>query len=120
MKTILYLSASTLLVGFAFWAYQVNYDTQEAVRRVDDLRITIAREREAISVLNAEWAYLNRPDRLRKLAEAHFQQLGLMPMTAEHFIELEAVPEPRGGYDKLVAEAVADSVDAALIAADEE
>ena len=61
----------------ATWAYRVNYATQEAMGRLADLRQEIAAEREAIAVLNAEWAYLNRPDRLRALVAANAAALGL-------------------------------------------
>ena len=71
MKLVLYLSAAVLVVVCATWAYRVNYATQEAMDRVADLRSEIAGEREALAVLNAEWAYLNRPDRLSALVSAH-------------------------------------------------
>lgn len=114
MRTLLYISASAVLVVFAYWAYNVNYETQQAVARVETLRGDIATEREAISVLRAEWAYLNRPDRLRELAETHFVALGLMPMNAEHFGEtkLVAFPEKEPTYsledqiDRMIAEAL--------------
>ncbi|WP_112321531.1 cell division protein FtsL [Oceanibium sediminis] len=111
MKTLLYLAASSLVVAFAFWAYNVNYTTQEAVRRVADLHRAIAAERAAISMLNAEWAYLNRPERLRVLAEEFFPELGLMPMTSEHFGDPAMVaypipedPLPPDGILDIVAE----------------
>ncbi|MHA3976577.1 cell division protein FtsL [Halovulum sp. GXIMD14794] len=103
MRTLLYIAASALVVAFAAWAYQVNYTTQEAVRRVDSLRAQIAEEREAIAMLNAEWAYLNRPDRLRALAEMYFPELGLMPMTAEHFGDPAMVPYPQPAIPLLAA-----------------
>src|SRR5690606_6275561 len=64
MRLTLYLSAIVLVAVCATWAYRVNYATQEAMNRVADLRAAIALEREALGVLRAEWAYLNRPDRL--------------------------------------------------------
>lgn len=114
MRTVLYFSASLILVIFAYWAYNVNYETQQAVKRVSGLRVEIAQEREAIAVLRAEWAYLNRPDRLRELAETHFVELGLMPMNADHFgdPELVAFPHVEPEYnlqdeiDRLIAEAL--------------
>ena len=42
-------------------------------------------------MLEGEWAYLNRPDRLSFLVERFFSQLMLMPMSAENFAEINAI-----------------------------
>ncbi|GLQ34879.1 cell division protein FtsL [Amylibacter marinus] len=94
MRVFLYLSCLGLVVFVAYWAYTENYTTQASSRRVDNLHQQIAQEREALSVLNAEWAYLNRPDRLRDLVEMNFDSLGLVPLAAQHFAELEDIPLP--------------------------
>jgi hypothetical protein len=94
MKVLLYLSALVLVIVFATWAYRVNYAAQAALDRVADLRAQIAAEREAIAVLEAEWAYLNRPDRLRALVEQHRDALGLVPFAPEHFGEATMIPYP--------------------------
>ena len=91
-----YLSAAVLVVVCATWAYRVNYATQEAMDRVADLRAQIAAEREAIAVLNAEWAYLNRPDRLRALVAANAAALGLAELTPDQFGEAAMVAYPAG------------------------
>jgi hypothetical protein len=94
---LLHLSAGVLVVVCATWAYRVNYATQEALNRVADLRAEIAREREALAVLSAEWAYLNRPDRLSELVAANAEALGLAELTPEQFGETAMVaypPEP--------------------------
>ncbi|OYX23799.1 MAG: hypothetical protein B7Z10_10480 [Rhodobacterales bacterium 32-66-7] len=41
--------------------------------------------REALAVQRVEWAYLNRPDRLRALAAANFDRLQLLPMEPHQF-----------------------------------
>ena len=94
MRTILYLSAVVLLAVCATWAYRVNYATQEALDRVADLRSQIADEREAIAVLDAEWAYLNRPDRLKALVAANAGTLGLAELTPDQFGDVSMVPFP--------------------------
>jgi hypothetical protein len=102
MTWLLRGSAVVLLIVFATWAYRVNYATQEALNRVADLRGEIAREREALAVLNAEWAYLNRPDRLRALVAANAETLGLVELTPEQFGEPAMVaypPEPEDLVD---------------------
>ncbi len=97
MRWGLYLSAVVLVAVCATWAYRVNYATQEAANRVADLRAAIADEREALAVLHAEWAYLNRPDRLAALVAGPGAGLGLVPLQPEQFGEAAMVaypPEP--------------------------
>jgi hypothetical protein len=97
MRTLLVVSGACLVVLFATWTYRVNYSAQEAANRLADLRSTVAREREALSVLRAEWAFLNRPDRLSGLVEGRGADLGLAPISPEQFGEVANVafpPEP--------------------------
>lgn len=94
MRAVLYLSAVVLLAVCATWAYRVNYATQDALNRVADLRGEIAEEREALSVLRAEWGYLNRPDRLRALVRDNAEALGLADLTPEQFGAATDAPFP--------------------------
>jgi len=94
MKGFLYLCASGLVLLFATWAYQVNYRTKAEMDYVSQLQRDIAAERQALSVLRAEWAYLNRPERLRALVEMNFMELRLMPLHADHFAEIQDVSMP--------------------------
>jgi len=95
VKTFLYMMCAGLVIGMAYWAYRENYRTQATLRRVAALQAAIATEREAISVLSAEWAYLNRPDRLRELVEMNFADLGLLPLMPQHFADVELVAYPQ-------------------------
>lgn len=110
MKPAFYILSSALVVIFAYWAYHVNYTTQGALREVEQLRRAIAQERATIAMLNAEWAYLNRPDRLRLLAEEYYDELGLMPMTADHFGDPAMVAYPRADEEQQLAEAILQAV----------
>jgi len=82
------------IVAAAVWAYEVNYKTLAAFDRVSALRGRIAEERERLQVLRVEWAYLNRPERLRALATAHNERLGLVPMAPETLQDAMIVPFP--------------------------
>jgi hypothetical protein len=97
MKALLSILAALAVMGLAFWAYRENYATQAALDEVEQLEREIGNAREALSVLRAEWAYLNRPDRLRDLAELNFDRLGLLPLRPEQFGSVDQVafpPEP--------------------------
>ncbi len=91
MRSLLYVAALALVAIVATWAYQVIDDTQKLLDEVDALHADIVREREAISVLNAEWAWLNRPERLDGLVRAHETELALAPLTPSHFADVAAV-----------------------------
>ncbi|WP_099827593.1 cell division protein FtsL [Oceaniglobus indicus] len=94
MKSILYILSAMAVMGLAFWAYQENYKTQQSLRVVERLQGEIGKRREAIAILRAEWAYLNRPDRLRDLAGLNFERLGLLPLTPEQFARVDQIAFP--------------------------
>ena len=89
-----YIFYSLLLFSLAFsasWAYRVNYDTREVVGSIKEIRANIALELEKKSMLEGEWAYLNRPERLGALAEKFFNYLGLMPISAENYANIDTI-----------------------------
>jgi hypothetical protein len=94
LDTFLSLAAAVAVMALAFWAYRENYATQQALRDQRQVQRDIAALREAIAVQRAEWAYLNRPERLSALAVANFDRLGLLPMTGEAYGTIAEVPLP--------------------------
>lgn len=85
MRPVLYVLSFLGLIALGFWAYRENYATQSALKEVEALQRQIVGLREALTVQKAEWAYLNRPDRLRELADVNFDRLGLLPMEPSQF-----------------------------------
>ena len=83
MRPVLYIFSFLSVLGLAFWAYRENYATQRQLKEMAALQDEIAGLREEIGLQRAEWAYLNRPERLRELATLNFDRLGLLPMEPE-------------------------------------
>ncbi len=94
MRSVLYALSFLAVMGLAFWAYRENYATQDALRNVDRLQNEIADLRDELAMQKAEWAYLNRPDRIRELAAISFDKLGLLPMEPEQFGDAKDIPYP--------------------------
>lgn len=94
MKTLIGLLLGLTVLGLGFWAYQENYKTRAAQAELRALQREIVQMREKMSVLRAEWAWLNRPERLRDLVLANNARLGLMDMLPEHYGHLEQVGFP--------------------------
>ncbi len=66
-----------MAVGISLTLFLVKYRVQDLEDQLLSIERTVAEDRQAIHVLNAEWSHLNEPNRLRDLAERH---LGLVPL----------------------------------------
>ncbi|WP_147124451.1 cell division protein FtsL [Shimia ponticola] len=104
MKTLLLSFAAIVVIALATWAYSENYATQASIAKVEKLHRDIASARSRLGVLKAEWAYLNRPDRLRDLAELNFDKLGLLPLAPDQFGSIDQVAFPTA--DLMITDAV--------------
>jgi hypothetical protein len=89
MIKLLHFAAISALVGSAGYAYSIKYETLYHAEQVVKFKGKVQRERDAIAVLRAEWAHLNRPDRLQAAVESH---LDLKPMSVQQLARLADLP----------------------------
>ncbi len=109
MKGLIYVGLALAVMGLGFWAYRENYATQASLKEVREVQADIAAAKARLDRLDAEWAYLNRPDRLRDLVELNFQRLELLPMRPESFATVEQVPMPNEVMGTVVSSFVVSS-----------
>ena len=91
MRSFIYTLTFACLVGLAFWAYQENIKTKHAIANTEKLQKEIGIAQASLSILRAEWAYLNRPDRLTELVDLNFGRLQLVPLRASNFLEVDEI-----------------------------
>lgn len=94
MRALFYLLTAFGVIGLAIWAYDQNQQTQTALRNARNLRAEIRSLHESIDVQRAEWAYLNRPQRLRALVQMNFTRLELLPLEGSRYGQVEEIPYP--------------------------
>ena len=94
MKNLFLGCLVVTVMGLAFWAYTENYATKGSLDKIAQLNKDIGLAHSRLRVLNAEWAYLNRPERLLQLVNANFDDLRLLQLTSDHFARLEQIPYP--------------------------
>lgn len=95
MRPLLYVLSGFAVMGLAFWAYRQNYATQASLKVVAKLQREIGQLHDDLAMQRAEWAYENRPSRLRDLAILNFDKLGLLAMTPEQFGAVSEIAMPK-------------------------
>ncbi|WP_304618087.1 cell division protein FtsL [Paracoccus sp. (in: a-proteobacteria)] len=95
MRSLTYLACVLVVMGLAFWAYRENYSTQAAMAEMQQVRREIAQLRDELGILRAEWAYLNRPERLRELVDLNFERLPLLPIESGQMLDLGHIDYPK-------------------------
>lgn len=115
MRTVLYILTTLAVISLAFWAYRENYATQTSLNETKMLRKEIRQAHERLAVLRAEWAYLNRPDRLRDLAEINYDRLRLLELRPEQFGYVDQVAYPPAPIPLIPTPVDVSSMDAKIL-----
>ncbi len=92
MKKVLVIIGGLSCAILAIWAYQVSGKTRAAIGQLKQINNEISVEQERIEMLRAEWAILNRPDRLRYLVGKNAARLGLAQISTSNYGEATQVP----------------------------
>jgi hypothetical protein len=80
---------AALAVGVGVALFLVKYKVQDLEHQLVAKQAQVARDEGQIRVLEAEWTYLNDPERLRRLSQDY---LGFHPATARNVATIDALP----------------------------
>ena len=97
--------ALALLAGAAVGLYPLKHRVADLEDEADRLARAIADDRQAIRLLQIEWAYLNEPGRLAGIASRH---LDLVPIGATATVALDRLPRRADGGEAMSASDGAD------------
>jgi len=87
---IIHLFVIGALIFAAAYVYKIKMESTARTEKVLQLHAEIRVQRDAIAALRAEWAKLDAPLRLQRLAERH---LPLKPVNATQYDSLKNLPE---------------------------
>jgi hypothetical protein len=90
--------AIMILMGSAVYAYSVKYETIVLAEQIAKHKLKISREKESIALLQAEWQFLNRPDRIQALVEQHSD---LQALQIQQIVRWADVPVRKDSDDKI-------------------
>ncbi|WP_119308162.1 cell division protein FtsL [Cohaesibacter haloalkalitolerans] len=91
-RLINFLLFLSVLVG-AFWLFQVKHQSKEEGEKIAALEQKIQDEKDALMLLKAEWSYLNRPQRVQRLADEFSNELGLQAIQPYQIGTIGDVPD---------------------------
>ena len=80
------IAVTVAALGLFHVSHQVEQLKNELIRE----QRSILRDQETIHVLEAEWSYLNRPERIADLARRH---LALVPLSADRMVSIQDLPQ---------------------------
>ncbi|MCX5516974.1 hypothetical protein OSH10_00875 [Kaistia defluvii] len=103
-----------LMVAGAVVTYAMKDRAGRAADHVMELRRDIAREKDLMNILQAEWSVLDQPSRLQELVGRYSSYLHLTPLDVRQLASLDEVPDkpievPGAGLDRMITSGVARS-----------
>ncbi|MCC6982439.1 MAG: hypothetical protein IT535_04135 [Bauldia sp.] len=80
------------MIGGAGLTYNSKHEVEGASAAVADLRVELAQEKDALSLLKAEWSVLTQPARLQELVTLYAAELGLEPFAPAQLVAIDDIP----------------------------
>ena len=88
----LVLAICLVLGGSGTVLYMSKQTVDSRYNELRNLKNEISKAEERAAILEAEWAYVTRPDRILNLSDG---LLSMRPITADRILPLEAIPMRR-------------------------
>jgi hypothetical protein len=92
MNRIVNVVLVVLMMAGAAATYQMKHRAEQAAQRVARLNANIAKERETIALLKAEWSLLSQPGRLQSVISRYKDHFNLEPFAASQVATLDEIP----------------------------
>ena len=110
MNRVVNIILVVLMIVGAGLTYDLKHRAQDTARRVARLNNNIAKEKEAIAELKAEWSMLSQPARLQALVAKYQDHFRLEPFAAAQMAGLAELPtKEAGAVPDVQARAVAEA-----------
>lgn len=88
LNVIMICTSLAALVG----VYALKYSVEETAAHKAAIERQIDRQEGELSLLKADWAYLNQPSHIAPIVARHADALGLAPTQQKQFGNLEDLP----------------------------
>ena len=115
LNIVLTFTSVLALVG----VYALKYSVEDTATAKLALERAIDRQEAELSMLQADWAYLNQPSHLEPIVVRHAEVLGLAPLKQSQFVGFDVLPMRAPPPDPAAITELLQSLDAGIDPADE-
>jgi len=110
LNIILFCTTLAALVG----VYGLKYDVEDIASEKTALERKIDRQTGELSLLKADWSYLNQPAHVGPIVARHQEALALLPTSQEQFGRMDNLPMRPAAPDTAALDALLNSLDAGI------
>lgn len=114
LNVVLAFTSVAMLIG----VYALKFSVEETASQRVELSRQIERQEGQLSLLKADWAYLNQPTHIRPIVVRHGEALGLQTIDAKQISNFAALPMRPPKPDSAGLDALFESLDAGIDPAD--
>jgi hypothetical protein len=111
LNLILMCTSAAALIG----VYALKYSVEETASEKTAIERQIERQEGQLSLLKADWAYLNQPAHVAPIVARHSEALGLMPIQPQQFGAFADLPmRPVAQKDIAALDSLFESLEAGI------
>jgi hypothetical protein len=110
LNLILFCTTLAALVG----VYGLKYSVEDIASEKTSIERKIDRQTGELSLLKADWSYLNQPAHVGPIVARHQEALALLPTNQEQFGRMDNLPMRPAAPDTAALDALLNSLDAGI------
>ena len=79
-------------IGLLVWVYALKYSVEDVAAEKASMQRQIERQTADLSLLKADWAFLNQPANVAPIVTRHLAELNLQPLAQDQFGNYDTLP----------------------------
>jgi hypothetical protein len=107
---LLVASSICALVG----VYALKYSVEETATEKGAIQRHIERQQAELSLLRADWAFLNQPANVAPIVTRHVAELNLQPLAQDQFGSFDTLPMRQEEPDSIALDSLFEALDAGI------
>ena len=107
---VLVVTSICALVG----VYALKYSVEETASEKAAIQRQIERQQADLSLLKADWAFLNQPANVAPIVTRHVAELNLQPLAQEQFGRFETLPMRMKAPDDTALDSLFEALDSGV------